>query len=289
MTDLAAPEPTVRPSEVSHRMIIQGSDLFKTYGQGRSRRAALRGATVAVEEGEWAAVVGPSGCGKSTLLHMLGGLDEPDSGTVLLGTDDLTRMSASRRALARRGRVGFVFQAYNLIPYLDVVGNVELACRVAGERRRPARERARELLTALGLDDLASARPATLSGGQQQRVAVARALAARPEVLLADEPTGALDSDSAAALVGLLRAEHERGQTIVMVTHDYSVAAEADRVIFLRDGVVVDERRPGGPERDEAVAAGRDAATLEDPAAPPPLAADGGRSVVGGLLGLGGW
>jgi putative ABC transport system ATP-binding protein len=152
-------------------MIIQGSDLFKTYGQGRSRRAALRGATVAVEEGEWAAVVGPSGCGKSTLLHMLGGLDEPDSGTVLLGTDDLTRMSASRRALARRGRVGFVFQAYNLIPYLDVVGNVELACRVAGERRRPARERARELLTALGLDDLASARrcPAGSSSGSPSR------------------------------------------------------------------------------------------------------------------------
>jgi putative ABC transport system ATP-binding protein len=285
-------------------MILQATDLSKSYGHGRSCRRALRGTTLGVASGEWVAVVGPSGCGKSTLLHLLGGLDVPDAGTVTLGDDDLTRMSAGRRAVLRRRRVGLVFQAYNLIPYLDVTGNVELVCRIAGQGRREARARARELLDMLGLGELSRARPVTLSGGQQQRVAVARALAARPEVLLADEPTGALDSESAGVLVGLLRAEHGRGQTIVMVTHDYSLAAEADRVIFLRDGVVVDERRPGGSGRATAPEGVPDGWSGAEPTRPPDADwadwADGGRpgrmgrtgsepGAVAGLLGLGGW
>jgi putative ABC transport system ATP-binding protein len=276
-------------------MILQAVDLSKAYGQGRARRQALRGTTVSVAVGEWVAVVGPSGCGKSTLLHLLGGLDVPDAGTVMIGDDDLTAMSAGRRAVLRRRRVGLVFQTYNLIPYLDVTSNVELVCRIGGQGRRAARLRARELLDALGLSELARARPATLSGGQQQRVAVARALAARPDVLLADEPTGALDTEAAGVLVGLLRAEHERGQTIVMVTHDYSLAAEADRVIFLRDGAVVDERRPGGAEVHHPSSGG---ATVDraggtsggNPAEPDRSGADAaGSGAVAGLLGLGGW
>ncbi|MGF7237274.1 MAG: ABC transporter ATP-binding protein [Frankia sp.] len=242
--------------------IVTATDLRKSYGPARQRREALRGTSLRVGSGEWVAVVGPSGCGKSTLLHLLGGLDRPDSGSVRLGSDEVTTLRPAARAVLRRGRVGFVFQAYNLVPHLDVAANVELPLRVAGAGRRAARARAAEVLEALDLLDLRAARPAALSGGQQQRVAVARALAGRPDLLLADEPTGALDSSAARLVVDLLRAQNTQGQSIVMVTHDYAVAAEADRVVFLRDGQVTDERivRPveeragavrGDPERSD--------------------------------------
>jgi putative ABC transport system ATP-binding protein len=229
-------------------------DLTKTYAQGRERRPALQGLSLTVDRGEWVAVVGPSGCGKSTLLHLVGGLDTPDHGRVTVAGDEVTAMSAGARAVLRRRRVGFVFQSYNLVGHLTAAANVELPLRVAGASRRAARARAAEVLAALSLTDLARARPATLSGGQQQRVAIARALAGRPDVLLADEPTGALDGESSRTVVDLLRAENARGQTVVMVTHDYAIASVADRIVFLRDGRVAEERRmeapPGGPSAD---------------------------------------
>jgi putative ABC transport system ATP-binding protein len=223
--------------------ILVATGLSKTYREaGGAERPALRGSSLSVQPGEWVAIMGPSGCGKSTLLHLLGGLDSPDEGSVLLGGDDLAGRSSAERAVVRRSRVGYVFQHYNLIPHLDVQANVELPQRLVGSTRRTAKERSLELLGSLGLGEVARAMPATLSGGQQQRTAVARALVNEPEVLLADEPTGALDSEAAEVVIDLLRARHEVGQTIVMVTHDPHVAAAADRVVLLRDGRVVGER-----------------------------------------------
>jgi putative ABC transport system ATP-binding protein len=263
--------------------ILTITDLARSYGRDEHARAALRGVSLTVAAGEWVAVVGPSGCGKSTLLHLAGGLDTPDSGSVLLGGEEVSTMSAARRARLRRRRVGFVFQSYNLVPHLDVTANVELGLRVAGMGRRAAQTRAEEVLGAVGLSDHAHALPGTLSGGQQQRVAIARAVATRPDLVLADEPTGALDSAASRRVVELLRAEHDRGQTVVMVTHDYAVAAAADRVVFLRDGQIIDERRPAG--RRDAVAA------IADPDAPVPGGDGPPRpgTDLGDLLGLGSW
>jgi putative ABC transport system ATP-binding protein len=192
-----------------------------------------------VESGEWVAIMGPSGCGKSTLLHLLGGLDDPDSGTVVLDSNDVSRLSIAARAVLRRRQVGYVFQQYNLVPHLDVAANIELPQRLAGASHRETKARTAELLRALGLADKASAFPSTLSGGEQQRVAIGRALANRPALLLADEPTGALDSAASHSVIELLRAQHALGQTIVMVTHDPTVASVADRTIHLLDGRVV--------------------------------------------------
>ena len=194
-----------------------------------------------VEPGEWVAIMGPSGCGKSTLLHLLGGLDDPDSGTVVLDSNDVGRLSIAARAVLRRRQVGYVFQQYNLVPHLDVAANIELPQRLAGASHKQTKARTAELLYALGLADKASAFPSTLSGGEQQRVAIGRALANRPALLLADEPTGALDSAASQSVIALLGAQHDMGQTIVMVTHDPTVAAVADRTIHLLDGRVVRE------------------------------------------------
>ncbi|WP_083420098.1 ABC transporter ATP-binding protein [Pseudofrankia sp. BMG5.36] len=284
--------------------ILAITELARSYGRGERARAALRGISLTVTAGEWVAVVGPSGCGKSTLLHLVGGLDTPDSGSVRIGGEEITTMSPARRALLRRRRVGFVFQSYNLVPHLNVSANVELGLRVAGTGRRAARARASEVLGAVGLEDLAQALPATLSGGQQQRVAIARAVAGRPDLVLADEPTGALDTAASRRIVELLRDEHRRGQTLVMVTHDYAVAAAADRVVFLRDGQIVDERRPAGrragaeePESSDATAGtgGGDAASAtagasldEGATASSPGGGSQGNDLAD-LLGLGSW
>jgi putative ABC transport system ATP-binding protein len=216
-------------------------DLVKSYRTGDTEQPVLRGVSMTVEPGEWVAIMGPSGCGKSTLLHLLGGLDDPDEGTVLLGDDDLSRLKVAARAVLRRQQVGYVFQQYNLIPHLDVAANIELPQRLVGRKRREAKARTAELLAALGLADKAGARPTTLSGGEQQRVAIGRALANRPALLLADEPTGALDTAASRAVIDLLHGQHATGQTIVMVTHDPGVAAAADRSIHLLDGRVVHE------------------------------------------------
>ena len=202
----------------------------------------MRGVDVDVAAGEWVAVMGPSGCGKSTLLHLLGGLDVPDAGEVTIGDEQVTGRSEGERAVLRRRLVGYVFQAYNLVPDLTVAENVELPAQLAGASRREARQRCSELLEELGLADVGASSPAELSGGQAQRVAIARAVVNHPPLLLADEPTGALDTESATAVLAMLRRSHANGQSIVLVTHDHRVAAAADRVLVMQDGAIRDER-----------------------------------------------
>jgi putative ABC transport system ATP-binding protein len=217
--------------------VIEALGLVKTYGTGASAVRALDGASLSIPGGRLTAIMGPSGSGKSTMMHAMAGLDTVDSGSIRIGDLEIVGMSERQRTALRRTRVGFVFQQFNLVPALTAQENIELPLRLA--RRRVEREWLRELTTILGIDDRLAHRPAELSGGQQQRVAVARALAARPEVVFADEPTGALDSQASHALLGFLRrAAHEFGQTIVMVTHDPTAAGYADRVEFLSDGRV---------------------------------------------------
>jgi putative ABC transport system ATP-binding protein len=231
-------------------VLMEAQGLEKSFHTEDVERPVLRGLSLAVDQGEWVAAMGPSGCGKSTMLHLLGGLDLPDAGSVRLGDDEITNLNSGDRARLRRRRVGYVFQQYNLIPHLDVAANVELPQRLAGATRREARSRTIELLGALGLAGRERNLPGTLSGGEQQRVAIARAVANHPDLLLADEPTGALDSESATLVLDLLREQHDGGQTIVMVTHDPRVAAAADRIVDVLDGRIVDadQSHPvGGP------------------------------------------
>jgi putative ABC transport system ATP-binding protein len=253
---LPTPDQRVAPRAAEVRLRLEGGDtaafasyhpsmwtiiadqLHKRFRRASAEVVALDNLSLRVAAGEWVAVTGPSGCGKSTLLHVLGGLDRADSGVVVVGGSTISAMSESARAKLRRTHVGYVFQEYNLVAELDVVGNVELPLVLAGVRRRTARARSRAILEELGLDECWRAAPAALSGGQQQRVAIARALVAEPAVMLADEPTGALDSASSAVVVDLLRRAQHHGRTIVMVTHDREVAAAADRVVAMRDGRV---------------------------------------------------
>jgi putative ABC transport system ATP-binding protein len=218
---------------------IQAADLVKTYGSGPAAVRALDHASLAIARGRFTAIMGPSGSGKSTMMHAMAGLDTVDSGSIRLGDLELTGLGEKQRTLLRRTRIGFIFQSYNLVPALTARENIELPLRLAG--KRPDSDWVHDLAGTLGIADRLTHRPAELSGGQQQRVAVARALAARPEVVFADEPTGALDSRASQALLSFLRrAAREFGQTIVMVTHDPSAAGFADRVEFLSDGAVVD-------------------------------------------------
>jgi putative ABC transport system ATP-binding protein len=213
-------------------------DVVKSYPGARVR--ALRGASVAFAAGTFCAVMGPSGSGKSTLLHCAAGLDRPDSGRVLLAGQEIGGLREPRLTQARRARVGFVFQSYNLMESLSVWHNVLLPQRLAGVR--PDRVWAREVVRRVGLAGREGDRPGQLSGGQRQRVALARALAGRPEVIFADEPTGALDLSTGREVLGLLRESvDDLGATVVMVTHDPSAASWADRVVFLADGVTVAE------------------------------------------------
>jgi putative ABC transport system ATP-binding protein len=214
--------------------------LRKTYDAQTAPVRALRGVDLTVERGEFVALMGPSGCGKSTLLHVAAGLDRADDGSVRVGGDELTGLSEDRLARVRRRHVGLVFQFFELLEGMTVLENVVLAALVSGAGRRAADARARELLDLLGLLDKARSAPTSLSGGQRQRLAIARALANTPTVLLADEPTGALDSDGAAEVLDLFRRLHAQGQSILMVTHSGDVAAGAQRVVRMRDGVVVD-------------------------------------------------
>ena len=229
--------------------ILEARQLAKTYRSGGVDVLALRGVDVAVRQGEFVAVMGPSGCGKSTLLSLLGGLDRPTAGQVLLDGERIDERSETRLALLRRRQIGFVFQFFNLVPSLSVAENVELPVLLAGGSAAEARARRAELLDVVGLADKKALGPGQLSGGQQQRVAVARAVANRPRVLLADEPTGNLDTASARDVVTLLREAREDGQALLLVTHDARVAAAADRVVSMRDGLVVDETalEPGRP------------------------------------------
>jgi putative ABC transport system ATP-binding protein len=247
---------------------VRAVGLVKVYGAGAAAVTALDRVTVGFEAGRFTAIMGPSGSGKSTLLHCLAGIDSVDAGQVLVGGTDLTALGDKGRTRLRRDAIGLVFQAFNLLPTLTARDNVELPLRIAG--RRPDRAWIDEVTGALGLDGRLHHRPAELSGGEQQRVAVARALAPKPVVVLADEPTGNLDSRAGGELLGFLRRSVTRlGQTIVLVTHDPVAAAHADRVLFLADGrmagtldgptvgTVLDRLK--ALERPEpAVAAGRD-------------------------------
>jgi putative ABC transport system ATP-binding protein len=229
--------------------VLVTTDLEKTYDTDGVPVAALRGVDLAVAEGEFVSVMGPSGCGKSTLLHLLGGLDRPTQGEVHLRGQRVDALSEGAWALLRRHEVGFVFQLFNLITNLTVADNVELPGLLAGLSAKEARARRKELLADLAIEDVANSVPNRISGGQQQRVALARALVNRPAVLLADEPTGNLDTQSTREVLELLRGYHDRGQTIVLVTHDPRVASAADRVIHMRDGVISEETRLSG-DRD---------------------------------------
>ncbi|MEX0983658.1 MAG: ABC transporter ATP-binding protein [Actinomycetota bacterium] len=226
----------------------RAAGLRKVFGEGGAAVEALRGMDVAFAAAEFTAIMGPSGSGKSTLLHCLAGLDAPTDGQVFIGDTDLTLLNDKALTQLRRDRVGFVFQAFNLIPTLTAAENITLPLDIAG--RDADRGWFDTVVDAVGVRDRLSHRPAELSGGQQQRVAGARALISRPDIVFADEPTGNLDSKSGGELLGFLRsAVDDHGQTIVMVTHDAHAASFADRVVFLADGNVVGEMREPTAER----------------------------------------
>lgn len=220
------------------KAILETRDLVKYYGSGENLVKAIDHTDIRIEPGEFAAVVGRSGSGKSTLLHMLGGLDRPDSGQVLVEGKDIFRLKDDRLAVFRRRKIGFVFQSYNLVPSLNVWENIVLPIGLDG--RKVDRDFVMDLVERIGMEDRLRALPGTLSGGQQQRVAIARAVAAKPAIILADEPTGNLDSRTEIEVVSLLKnCVTEYGQTLVMITHDETIAQMADRMIVIEDGKVV--------------------------------------------------
>ncbi|GAA1962135.1 ABC transporter ATP-binding protein [Nocardioides panacihumi] len=221
--------------------VVHVSGVRKTYRSGSIEFEALCGIDMTIDEGEYVAVVGPSGSGKSTLMNLLGCLDIPTEGTYLLGGEDVSTMSEAQLAEVRNRRIGFVFQQFHLLAYLPAWRNVELPLLYAGLPRAERRERAVAALERVGLGDRVRNRPGELSGGQQQRVAVARALVTEPDIILADEPTGNLDSASTAAVLALLDELHDAGRTIVLITHEHEVAARASRNLVIRDGLITDD------------------------------------------------
>jgi ABC-type lipoprotein export system ATPase subunit len=233
-------------SDTASISVVRARGLRKHYGRGEGRVRAVDGVDLDVAPGETVAVMGPSGCGKSTLLHLLGGLDRPSGGEVSLNgrrTDDLGEKALARM---RRTDVGFVFQAFHLLDELTAIENVELPALLTGSSPRAARRRADDLLGRVGLADRAGFLPSALSGGQRQRVAIARALSNEPVVVLADEPTGNLDSAATLDILRLFERLHDAGQTLIIVTHDARIAATAGRLIAMRDGAFVDETRLSG-------------------------------------------
>jgi putative ABC transport system ATP-binding protein len=232
-------------SDSSSSTIVSTTGLTRVYGEGETAVHALRGVTVGFPTGQFAAIMGPSGSGKSTLMHLLAGLDKPTSGSVVVDGQELAHLDDGALTRLRRDKLGFVFQAFNLVPVLTAEENILLPLTLAG--RKPDRDWWDRLIGTVGLGDRLTHRPSELSGGQQQRVAVARALVHRPAVVFADEPTGNLDSHASEEVLGLLRhAVDDFEQTVIMVTHDPQAAAVADRIVLLRDGEIVHD----GPAKD---------------------------------------
>ncbi len=242
-----APIPTPRrPARPrSGRALIDVTDLRKTYTVGRQKIQALDGVSLTIDEGEFVALVGASGSGKSTLLQLIGGLDKPSAGRIVVDGADIGRMRDAKLSTFRNSTIGFVFQFFYLQPFLQLVTNTEVPGMFAGTKRGPRREHALSLIDEVGLTERAKHRPREMSGGQMQRAAIARALLNRPKLLLADEPTGNLDSVTGATIMDLFeQIRDESGTTVVMVTHDEEMAARADRTIRLRDGVIVPQEVP---------------------------------------------
>ena len=217
--------------------ILRVDNLKKVYGKGENAVHALDGVSFSVEQGEFVAIIGPSGSGKSTLLHILGAVDVPTSGKVIMGGKDVFAQNEEALAIFRRRQVGLIYQFYNLIPVLNVTENITLPVLLDG--RKVNEQRLQEMISLLGLDGREKHLPNQLSGGQQQRVSIARALARDPAVILADEPTGALDSHTSREVLGMLQDLHKQGNTVVLITHDNSIAVQAERIIRLEDGCVV--------------------------------------------------
>ena len=218
--------------------ILKTENLKKTYGTGEAKVEALRGVNLSVNKGEFLSIVGTSGSGKSTLLHMLGGLDRPSSGKVIIDGKDIFSLKDEELTIFRRRKIGFVFQAFNLVPVMSVYENIVLPIELDGEK--PNQELVNEIINTLGLSEKLKAYPSQLSGGQQQRVAIARALASAPAIILADEPTGNLDSKTTQDVMGLLKVTSQKfAQTIVMITHNDEIAQLADRSIRIEDGMIV--------------------------------------------------
>ena len=239
--------PLVRPVVVQNgttpEAVVSARDLVRRYGDGDTAVHALRGVSLDIARGQLTAVMGPSGSGKSTLMHILAGLDQPTAGEVTIAGIDITDLDDTALTTLRRDHIGFIFQFFNLLPMLTAAENIALPLKLAGQRPDP--QWLEELVATVGLSDRLTHRPSELSGGQQQRVAVARALASRPSVMFADEPTGNLDSTTSGEILTLMRQSVDQlGQTTVMVTHDAHAAAIADRVLFLADGDIVRDRGP---------------------------------------------
>jgi putative ABC transport system ATP-binding protein len=224
-------------------MVIELEQVTKVYRTGAIAVAALRGVSLSIKSGEYVAIIGPSGSGKSTLMHILGCLDTPTSGTFRLAGENVSSMSEAALAIVRNRRIGFVFQQFNLLASLSAWQNVELPLTYAGVGRTERKERAMSALAKVGLAGRVQHRPGELSGGQQQRVAVARALVTEPDLILADEPTGNLDSVSASDVLGLMDELHQAGRTLVLITHDIEVASAAGRVVGIRDGLMTENDR----------------------------------------------
>jgi putative ABC transport system ATP-binding protein len=242
-TDIEHARRTGNKADLPSGLILEARAVTRSYRTGSGRVEALRGIDLQVERGQFLAVMGPSGSGKTTLLNCLSGLDDIDSGTILADGHDLGAMSDAERTRHRAAAMGFVFQAFNLIPVFSATENVELPLLLAGVPARKARAGAEETLVRVGLGHRLGHRPSELSGGEQQRVAIARALAGRPRIVWADEPTGNLDSETAAQVVELLHELHDDGLTVILVTHEATIGSRAQRRVVVRDGLIVDDER----------------------------------------------
>jgi putative ABC transport system ATP-binding protein len=232
-----------QPLLAGNEWLIEVHDLTKVYGEGEAAVQALRGVSLRVRPGEFVAIMGPSGSGKSTFMHLLGCLDHPTSGSYRLAGEEVSRLSRDQLALVRNVRIGFVFQSFNLLARTSALENVELPMLYAGVPRDERARRAREILEQVGLGDRLNHKPSELSGGQQQRVAIGRALANGAPLLMADEPTGNLDSTSSAEIMALFRRlNRDRSITVVVVTHDVQIAAWSDRVVMFKDGLITSDR-----------------------------------------------